>query len=128
MTSSGSQSLVLGSKGFTRGVHYWEVKVDSQAQHGNIFIGELACSLGLCEVPGPSPVCWGVHYVSVLLHVLCPGVSERHQNLSSWMDYGFISYSTLCVDACCAGGACLLRSLHKILPLACAVLTLVAVD
>ncbi len=54
MTSSGSQSLVLGSKGFTRGVHYWEVKVDSQAQHGNIFIGELACSQGPCEVPGPS--------------------------------------------------------------------------
>ena len=38
-TVSGSQALVLGSKGFQRGVHYWEVKVESQAQHGNIFIG-----------------------------------------------------------------------------------------
>ena len=36
-----------------------------------------------------------------LLSVSCltdSGVSERHQNLSSWMDYGFISYSTLYVS------------------------------
>jgi len=103
VTSSGSQSLVLGSKGFTRGVHYWEVKVDSQAQHGNIFIGELACSLGLAEVPGPSCNLFAgvsTHVCKLLPPMFVwPGVSERHQNLSSWMDYGFISYSTLCVDA-----------------------------
>jgi hypothetical protein len=47
VTSSGSQSLVLGSRGFTRGVHYWEIKVDSQAQHGNIFIGKGCHSTSL---------------------------------------------------------------------------------
>jgi hypothetical protein len=29
------------------------------------------------------------------LIVLLTGVSERQQNLSSWLDYGWISYSTL---------------------------------
>ena len=45
-----------------------------------------------------------------LLSLTCftdSGVSERHQNLSSWMDYGFISYSTLYVfRKDCGTGLC----------------------
>ncbi len=45
---------------------------------------------------GPSACTLGDWWLS-LSCLTDSGVSERHQNLSSWMDYGFISYSTLYV-------------------------------
>ena len=34
-----SRSMALGSRGFSRGTHYWEVQLESMGQPGNIFIG-----------------------------------------------------------------------------------------
>jgi len=36
---SGRRPMVLGSRGFTRGVHYWEVSVDVAEGWGCVFIG-----------------------------------------------------------------------------------------
>ena len=48
-SSSGGQALVLGSKGFLRGVHYWEVKVLAGAAPGNVFIGKPPPSSVVCK-------------------------------------------------------------------------------
>jgi hypothetical protein len=39
--SSNSKRMVLGTRGFSRGVHYWEVKINTlgQLDSGNIFVG-----------------------------------------------------------------------------------------
>lgn len=38
MGSSGDRSLAVGTVGFSSGVHFWEVHVNS-AEHGGVFIG-----------------------------------------------------------------------------------------
>src|SRR3546814_5009603 len=38
MMLGGGRSMVMATRGFTRGVHYWEVQVNS-AQWGSVFIG-----------------------------------------------------------------------------------------
>jgi len=35
----GGSYVALGSRGFSRGVHYWEVHVESQRERGDVFIG-----------------------------------------------------------------------------------------
>ena len=38
VSSSGDRCLALGTVGFSSGVHYWEVHIDS-ADHGSVFVG-----------------------------------------------------------------------------------------
>jgi hypothetical protein len=38
-SNRGSTCLAVGSRGFSRGVHYWEVHVEAQRDQGGIFIG-----------------------------------------------------------------------------------------
>jgi hypothetical protein len=37
--SSSNRVLVLGTRGFTRGLHYWEVQIDALGSWGSLFIG-----------------------------------------------------------------------------------------
>ena len=70
--SSEGRCTAFGSVGFTKGVHYWEVKIEHSEQPGSIFIG-------VAEKPPTSSS--GVSYGG-----------DRQSRLNRWLGWGFVNF------------------------------------
>jgi len=73
-TTSDGRGTVFGNVGFTKGVHYWEVKLE-KAEIGSVFIG-------VAEKPGsPSGSSQGSSYGF-----------ESQPRLNRWLGWGFVNF------------------------------------